>query len=216
MHFNIQGLTADKILDLEILLTYYDIDICCLTEHHWQGKEVIETFNLVKYKTVSSFSRTNFLKGGVCILAKNTLNFNNVKVSKICEEKTFEICCAQFNFDVFSICVFSIYRSPKSDFSSFLTKLSTVLEDKYNSKYRYVICGDVNVNFLPSAEKKDSKLLANLLAEFNIKPTIFCPTRITDTSETCIDNIFTDIANGHVKVCDSDISDHTYQILSLK
>lgn len=132
-----------------------------------------------------------------------------------CVEKHFEICCIKCSFNSQNTYICSVYRTPNSDINLFLEKISLVLDELYSSKSRFVICGDVNVNFL-SAENSSCKALINVFLEYNIKPTIFRLTRITKNYESCIDNIFTDIEFLSVDVFDNEISDHTHQIIALK
>lgn len=50
----------------------------------------------------------------------------------------------------------------------------------------------------------------------DIKPTIFIPIRITETNETCLDKIFTDVDNFETIIVDHELSGHTSQVISLK
>ena len=214
MNFNIQGLSIDKMGSLEIILEDSNVDICCLSEH-WQNT-CINSLNLSDFEVVTSFTRENFKRGGVCILIKRTMDFSIVQTVHFCEEKVFEVCCIKCNFSSFQVYVCSIYRSPNTSFGVFLEKISIFMEKIYSPQHRYVLCGDLNVDLLPGCRDRNGGPLKNLLLEFNIKQTVFIPTRITNNSETCIDNIFTDIDGCVSAVFDNEISDHTYQILDLK
>ena len=132
-----------------------------------------------------------------------------------CEEKVMEVTCIILTLEQFKLYVISLYRSPKTNLDYSLEKKSLILENIYQPQHRYVITGDVNVNLLPSSEDKGKFKLINLLDEFNIKQTIFEPTRITPTSESCVDNIFTDMSYAATEICSTDMSDHTYQIITL-
>lgn len=187
------------------------INIICLSEH-FQKKE-IESLQLNDYNVVNSFSRKSNKGGGVCILShKNTycdkINFNNS------EEKIFESCVVQCSLKnvIVTICV--VYRSPSANFEAFMDKLSTMMENIYNPSNKHIICGDINTNLLLQNNKNTITLL-NFFLEYNIRPTVDCPTRITSNSETCIDNFFTDFIGSSFFVGDSHMSDHTYQILTV-
>lgn len=81
MHLNIQGLAADKISSLEVILEDNNIDICCLSEH-WQDCN-IRSMSIGNYRVVSFFQRSEFLRGGVCILARTDLDFNLISVDEL-------------------------------------------------------------------------------------------------------------------------------------
>ena len=175
-----QGWTQDKLPNLEVILNNNNIDICCLSEH-WQDKE-IENFCFSNYRVVASFTRTKYIRGGVCIIAKNSLNYQTINMETFCEKKVMEVTFIILTLEQFKLYVISLYRSPKTNLDYFLEKMSLILENIYQPQHRYVITGDVNVNLLPSSEDKGKFKLINLLDEFNIKQTIFESTRITPTS----------------------------------
>lgn len=213
MNFNIQGITG-KIQNLEVILTEHNIDIMCVGET-WCKTE-IEKLSFDNYKVVNFYSRTKFIRGGVCIIAKKELNFKIFECGNICEEKVFEMCCIECilpNNEKVIIC--ALYRSPSADFDVFMEKLSIWMNSASKTGYKYLICGDVNVNMLNVSKNKNARTLINFFDEYNIKQTIFEPTRISETSKSCIDNIFTDLVDFSTLVLDNEISDHTFQILSL-
>lgn len=213
MNFNVQGLTTDKLNSFEITLKNEHIDICCLSEH-WQLNH-IESVHIQNYHIVGSFCRKEYIRGGVCILARKGLNVTTVDVSKFCQEKTFEIACVKIVIDETQLFVCSLYRSPGAGMDTFFCRLLDLMHHIYDKRFSYIICGDFNINFLPKTRDSSSIALTNLFSGFGIRPTIFLPTRVTNTSESCIDNIFTDWECCDVAVVDNDLSDHTYQIAYL-
>lgn len=110
--------------------------------------------------------------------------------------------------------VFSVYRPPAADFDLFIAKLQKMLNDLYNVKNRHILCGDFNVNLLINS--KQSRLLISTLREFNLSQSVHAPTRITATSATCIDNMFTDWPEYVTAVDDCYFSDHTFQLIEIK
>jgi hypothetical protein len=67
----------------------------CISEHHLRKQEILH-FSLTGYKLASSFCRERFLKG-VCIFARNDMEFDDINLEKLCDEKTFEICAIKIN-----------------------------------------------------------------------------------------------------------------------
>ena len=69
------------------------------------------------------------------------------------------------------------------------------------------VTGDLNINL--QTYNTPAKLLLDILSSFSILPTIKIPTRTTNTTETIIDNIFTNNLNNFSSgTIVSDISDH--------
>ena len=58
----------------------------------------------------------------------------------------------------------------------------------YSSKSEFVICGDININYLDSCVKRQQ--LDALFQTHNLIGTVLFPMRKSSTSATAIDNIF--------------------------
>jgi len=56
----------------------------------------------------------------------------------------------------------------------------------------FIICGDININYLKESEDKSH--LDNILLSYNLISIINFPTRVQNTSSTAIDNIFIDVS----------------------
>ena len=84
----------------------------------------------------------------------------------------------------------------------------------YNPKTEFIICGDLNINFSGSNNKKTQ--LENLLSSYNLKGTLHFPMRIIKTSSSTIDSIFVDkISRYTIEPYINGLSDHDAQILKL-
>ena len=57
-------------------------------------------------------------------------------------------------------------------------------------KTEFIICDDININYLGYNKKK--KQLDYLLGTYNLISTVYFPTRTANNSATLIDNIFID------------------------
>ena len=213
MQFNIAGL-ASKCDNLSILLSTYQVNILCLSEH-WLKQEEIKNTVIENFKLVTSFSRTNYGRGGVCIFAKNNMDINEIPCNDSIE-RNLEICMAEIrNSNIKNkICIISLYRTPDSDVKEFVHRLALLLHKIYNKNDYYIICGDININFLDDNKHKNS--LINLLLEYNIKHHIKEATRTTSNSATCIDNIFSNLTECNTTICTTFYSDHTSQICSFE
>jgi endonuclease/exonuclease/phosphatase family metal-dependent hydrolase len=110
------------------------------------------------------------------------------------------------------VCILTIYRSPKGNFKNFLKRLVLILQKLYDNKHNFIICGDVNVNYL--SDNKDKSQLNVVLHSYNLSSTVTFPTRIGLHSHTAIDNVFTDtpsIGKYYLYPLTNGLSDHDSQ-----
>lgn len=123
--------------------------------------------NLTNYNIAASYCRRNGSKrGGVCILIRKwTESQEIVNIKQFAQDNVFE-CCATYltSYNLYILC---LYRTPDSNFYTFLSLLEEVLH-KYtkNSRTRVILAGDFNINTLVLT--KDSKYLIDIAKNFNL------------------------------------------------
>lgn len=205
MHFNIQGI-ASKASQLEVLLDIHPTDIVCFSEH-WLTSAEMKHFKLNGYTLINSFCRKEYTHGGVCIFATKNLYLKPFSYNK-CIEKIFEVTIATFKTLNKSLFLITVYRIPNSSIDLFVDEMYALIYEIYKTNSYYIVCGDFNVDFL--VESKDSKKVADMFREFDMKNHIDKPTRITKG----IDAIFSNMSVNSAYVKDTHLSDHTFQICS--
>jgi hypothetical protein len=84
--------------------------------------------------------------------------------------------------------VITVYRAPTGNFDTFLQKLDNILNIHNNSKSEFIICGDVNVNYLEKGDRRQQ--LDTLLSTYNLIGTVNFPTQIVGNSRTATDYIY--------------------------
>jgi endonuclease/exonuclease/phosphatase family metal-dependent hydrolase len=100
------------------------------------------------------------------------------------------------------------------DYDYFLKQLDIILNSLHNPKMEFILCGDLNINYIGTNNKKTQ--LDNLLSTYNLTGTAHFPTRITNTSISTIDNIFADSRSDYtIKPHINGLSDHDAQFLTL-
>ena len=175
------------------------------------------------YDIVTAYARqTN--NGGVLILVRTDTKYkvNSVPAIKaLANESTCELCCVSITSKKSTVNVIGVYRPPKGDFNSFLNCTeAALLVDKISDTQTYIV-GDFNVDVLVNSKKKTRELLS-LVDAFEFKNTFLEPTRVSDTSSTCIDNVFLNCPNltfNLLVVKDAivnQISDHMLQSFQVK
>ena len=94
-------------------------------------------------------------------------------------------------------------KFPQNNIAHFTDELSKTLDSYLNQFHDLALMGDFNINLDP--EKRQTELLG-----FGLFPVITKPTRVTVTSQTLIDHIFTNITARTVTsgIYQYDITDH--------
>ena len=95
-----------------------------------------------------------------------------------------------------------------------MKNLDSALNTWHRNKSEFVICGDINVNYLENCTKRLQ--LDALLQTYNLTGTVAFPTRKTDTSTSAIDNIFVARTTKYtIYPFINGLSDHEAQILMI-
>jgi hypothetical protein len=87
------------------------------------------------------------------------------------------------------------------------------ISKRYKQK-KIIICGDINVNTLQNTAS--SKSYRQLLSNYNLTNHVTKATRITTTSQTCIDHIISNFSCVKMSTFDLGLSDHTAQTIHIR
>jgi hypothetical protein len=208
---NIRGLFG-KTEQLLNSLSYDLPHIICLTEHHLKEYEINSIF-LENYVLGAKFSRSIYKNGCVCIFIHSSIMFKNVPVAKYCVEKDTEACAIKLILTNITTIILAVYRSPIGNFNNFLQKLD-ILSILYNNKTEFIICGDVNINYLENCDTRQQ--LDAFLSTFNLIGMVNFPTQIVKDSRTAIDNIYIHKTRNYtINPVINGLSDHDAQMITM-
>lgn len=202
---------------MEVSLTEIDPDIIVLTEHNMNNYDM-ERFNLDNYKKIAHYSRTTTTGGGVLILSKESIKGKPLLLKmgeELCQDKLLEFCCVKFKVDNFHFLLVGIYRTPQFENSEFLNRLNKLINNLVRKEKNLIIIGDFNIDTLK--DSPELKELKSILLRCGMNYIIDFPTRVTNTSKTCIDNILTNINKDQIKTegIVTALSDHDGQLMEL-
>ena len=96
------------------------------------------------------------------------------------------------------------------------SKLDKILRKLYISTIEYIICGDINIDYLVDSDRKSQ--LEALLKTYNLISVVNLQTRTQKNSATAIGNIFIDINKmGNYSICPiiNGLSDNGVQSMTL-
>ena len=163
------------------------------------------------YILANYFFRSLHKNGGVAIYCKEKFVNSSKPLDTISEEKVIE--CTALHVKTLNLIILTVYRSPCSDIHVFTSKLNSVIQNLYCHKSKIIVCGDFNIDFSHNNEILNNFEL--MLGCYGLNVTIRKPTRITNQSESCIDNIITDLEKYSQPYCiEPRISDHMAQIIN--
>lgn len=207
IHMNCRSLVA-HFQDIVTYLKSFKIkfDVIAVSET-WlvQDKHDLSDYSIDGY-SLYSCPRTAKGGGGVAIYVNDLFTHDVVKTinSNNMESLFIEIALHKTK----TVRVGCVYRAPNTDISEFNNELQTILEENNNKSM--FICGDFNIDLLKYECHQNSQDFVNQLFSFGFYPLINMPTRVTFSSNTIIDNIYTNEVGVTMKngIMINDISDH--------
>ena len=180
----------------------------------WLNDANKDTIGIKGYKAEHS-CRKDRCGGGVSLFVKDDIECS--RVDDLClNQKNIESVFCEFDKDQFglekNVLVGVIYRPPNTDISEFNEIVSDLLK-KLKAEKKYVhIMGDVNINLINMDKHIATQDFVDTLLQFGMIPTISKPTRVTKSSATLIDNIFTNLVKNSSSVFSgvlyTDLTDH--------
>ena len=183
-------------------------NIICISETKLKQSNNFN-INLKDYTFINNNSNTK--SGGVGMYIDNSTTYAlrldlEFKIES-CENLWIEIKTTKNSKN---IVVGIIYRHPTHSFTDFSNKLTDTILKIDNQKLHYYILGDININILKQNTCKATKDYIDNLHSLNSMCIINKPTRITSSTATLIDHIYTNHFSNQDKsgIIIFDISDH--------
>jgi hypothetical protein len=194
-------------------------DVITFTEH-WLSDDETRFMQLANYQLIDFYCRKEKKGGGSCIyvhnahIARQRDEFKTLNVDQHFECSIIEL--IEFNHvRIKNTIIMAIYRAPSGDFQLFLKNIDKVLSVLITENKYIFMLGDFNVDFKGSSN--DLKELIHIMGSYNLAATIREATRVTKTSATTIDNIFTNVDSNMwtVGIHENGLSDHTEQDITV-
>ena len=188
-----------------------NIDILCiqeswLGEHSHYSQYNIDGYDMYYQSSVCS-SHTGLI---IYVRSEYQVKQLNLRNSSVLWESLFlEVTLT----DGKKIIIGDIYRAPKEEvniITTFIVELSHILTLLNRMKLPVYLCGDYNINLLKMHEKNLYEEFFETMLVHSYLPNITLPTRLTDTSNTLIDNVFANSAKFEAVsgILINNISDH--------
>ena len=213
LHLNIHSIER-HIGELRILLQMlsFNFDFICISESKiLKGRDPLSDIHIKGYQSPVG-TPTEASKGGVLMYIKEGINYKprpdlNIYKCKELESYFVEV----INSSGSNSIVGTIYRHPCMDPAIFNNEyLNSLIEKLGKDNKKKYITGDFNLDLLKTGNHSPTFDFLELMMTKLILPSITIPTRINPTTNSLIDNIFTndinpDLKSGNLTV---GISDH--------
>jgi hypothetical protein len=183
-----------------------------ISETHLKDKPN-DYLNLPGY-TLEYTNRIGQEKGGVCMYVSDKLNYKLRK--DLCIANTnYESCFIEIEMGKQkNVIIGTIYRAHTS-IENFITDIDSILKILHSENKDTYLMGDFNIDLLKVDTHRPTHDYLELIYSYSFMPTIYKPTRITETTATIIDNILTNNLNViKSSIIVTDLSDHLPTILS--
>lgn len=215
MSLNVRSLLP-KIEQIECILNDEAINILSLTESWLKPSQENTLLRINNYKIYRWDRKLRKKGGGICIYLNQKIKVNaqiyeNLHISN----QNIEIAVLQIQQPCTKpIILVSVYRPPQGNQQEFLQSIRDKIQEIGSNK-NIIILGDLNIDYRQISTKsvRDLRMLAR---EFNLNQHIEKPTRVTTTTATQIDYIFSNLDEvAHSGVIDIMLSDHysTYIVI---
>ena len=191
----------------------HDFTIIGLSET-WLNDNDSDLYGLCGYKVIGHH-RVNRAGGGVAVCVQDHVCFKERPdlsyFSEDCESVFIEVEKGHQQQSS-NVIIGVIYRPPNHDISSFNDKMNSIVNVVRRENKTCYLLGDYNIDILNYASHVHTAQFVDMMSSNGFLPLITRPSRVTATSATLIDNIFTndigDINHSVQGLFITDISDH--------
>lgn len=215
LHINTRSLKKhyDELISL-LSITDCGFDVVGCSETWLKESSHLDSLSIDGY-TLFNKNRLNRSGGGVCLYINSNLTATICEDLAIGDDHSDSLFLQLTLNNAKTLIIGVIYRPPDSDLNTFLLEFDKLLYHINDSKKECIILGDFNIDIAKNDTSKHDFL--NLIYSSSFFPTIDTYTRITNYSQSAIDNIITNIHSLSLTsgVVISDITDHFPITLSL-
>lgn len=206
---NAQGFLRHK-EDIEIIINKYKPEVVCLTETH-----IVEEINDFEIKIrnyrVVRCNTENRLTGGVLTYIRQNIQYEEI-INKAIENNVW-ISIIKVTGRLESITIGNVYHSPSTSDGRFIEIIVEECE-KVLDMGRIIMVGDFNIDV---SKKNDYvKRLQSNMSFLGFKQYVTEPTRITETSETIIDLVYSNFYIDTTVLLTPKVTDHQIVRLDLE
>lgn len=211
LHLNCRSI-ASKISEIQLLLFHLPVNVLAVTET-WLTDITADSIFIPGYKFIYA-NRGDIGGGGTGFFIHENTEYQKFDTLPLNTPTSYEsmfinIPCKKGPDMVIGV----IYRPPGSNLEIFNTEIEALVASLTTKKYtnkKIFLTGDFNIDLLAAQSHPATGAFVDCVLMNHFLPLILRPTRITISTATLIDNIFTNFHEGIIEsaIIISDISDH--------
>ena len=208
MHLNIRSIPSNLTKLIQYLSNLnVNFDIIGISET-WLNETNKDIYNLNGYNHVP-LVRQDRIHGGVSLFISASIS-NRILNEISIINKDIECFFIEIELNGVRIHIGIIYRTPDADVKNFYDYLVNILESLKPHNQSCYLMGDYNIDLLKHFSHNPTSGFLDLMFSNSFIPLINKPTRVTHTTATLLDNIYTNIyINIYLTgILTTDISDH--------
>jgi hypothetical protein len=95
---------------------------------------------------------------------------------KYCREHDIEVSALKLQFNSVNMCILTFYKAPTGNVNYHTHQLNAILHTLYTATIDFIMCGDININYLINSERKNQ--FDTLLLSDNLSGITNFPTRV--------------------------------------
>ena len=214
LHMNARSLPS-HFSEFRRLIESLEVDFTVIgISETWLNNQNSDLFSLPNYNFIENHRRARS-GGGVGLYLSENVKYKDRSDLSIVDENMesifIEIMAESLNVSK-NVIIGVVYRPPGTDLKQFSDILSNMLNDIRSEHKMCYLLGDWNINLLNYDSHTLTTNVVDLFYSFGFMPLINRPTRISNTTATIIDNIYTnaysDLTNSDHGILICDITDH--------
>lgn len=215
-HTNIRSLNSnnEKLIDF-IKACSCNFDIIIISEI-WSTNIAFYKRLLDNYTFYYTPPASNNKAGGVAVYIKSCISAV-LRTECYSMSNYFETLCLDVTINNSTYFLLCIYRHPNTPVEPFIDYISQTLSKIPPTRKSFII-GDINLDLARYDSDLYTKLYVDELCSKSYLPLVFLPTRITTTTATIIDHVFTNynpVKEIKTGIVATDISDHLSNFIFL-
>ena len=212
LNVNIRSLSKnlDQLKDCIDVLNK-DFSIIGISETHLKHKPN-DFYNLNGY-TIEYTNRIGRDKGGVCMYISEQIKYK-IRTDLCQANQNYESCFIEIECkNAKNIVVGVVYRA-HTRIDDFISDIDPIFKTLSHERKTIYVMGDFNIDLLKADTNRPTHDYLELIYSYSLLPTIYKPTRITESTATIIDNILTNDDNViRSSILVTDITDHMPTVL---
>jgi hypothetical protein len=216
LHWNVNCLTHTKYIEIKNFIDSYTflIPVICLSETWLLDNDNLDIYTLPTYSIEIRNRNTKGRGGGLLVYVKNDVTYKRCLDLELVELEVIWLQISRHGSKPFLVCF--IYRPPAN--TDYFQHFKRMLNKALSKGLEILLLGDFNENLLQFPISASVKRLSDFIELNNFKQLIQHATRISRTSSSLLDHVYTNVPENISEciILENSLSDHFPQLVTRK